>query len=182
MEKGFEMRTLAYVILAAIGLAFASSVAKAANEGLDRRIVLAAGGGYPAKSGGVLLAARLRYLPNTPFALEFNLYAPYGFGLAFLLDVYRNDRVRIHAFDLGFFENIPWLRVNNPQVDRFFDLTLGAGIEWNVYGRHIVSLDWRAFLPDPTKVPFRYGNYTVPIYRDAIAGGQIWLGYIFDLD
>ena len=26
------------------------------------------------------------------------------------------------------------------------------------------------------------GNYSLVFYRDAFAGGQIWLGYIWDLD
>jgi len=178
------MRTLALIILLALGAALTAPEAMAAESGLDRRTVVAIGGGYPVSgvSGGLFLAARLRYLPSTPFALEVNLYAPYGFGLGWLLDVYRSDRLRIHAFDLGVFENMPWAKVSHSEVDRFFDVTLGCGVEWNVTGRHILSLDWRAFLPDPTKVPFRYGNYSVPFYLDALAGGQIWLGYIFDLD
>jgi len=175
------MRTSTLIILAAIGATLDAAPASAAETGLERRIVIAAGGGYPG-SGGVFLAARLRYLPKIPFALEINLYAPYGFGIAFPLDVYRGERLRIHAFDLGVFEDLPWLKVSHSEVDRFFDVTIGCGIEWNVFGDHVFSLDWRAFLADPSKVPFRYGNYAVPLYKDALAGGQIWLGYVFDLD
>ncbi len=176
------MRAMALIFLIALGPVLAAPAARAAETGLDRRVILAAGGGYPATSGGVFLAARVRYLPTTPFALEFNLYAPYGFGLAFILDVYRSERLRIHAFDLGFFEDLPFWKVNHSEVQRFFDLTVGCGVEWKVYGRHIVALDYRAFLPDPTKVPFNYGNYSLVFYRDAFAGGQIWLGYVWDLD
>jgi len=176
------MRTSALFLLAVLAATSAAAPAIAAESGFERRVVLAAGGGYPATSGGVFLAARLRYLPKVPFALELNLYAPYGFGIAFPLDVYRGDRLRVHAFDLGVFENMPWAKVSHSEVDRFFDVTIGCGVEWNVYGKHVVSVDWRAFLADPTKVPFNYGNYALKLYKEALIGGQLWLGYVFVLD
>lgn|GEM_PF-2808894 len=177
------MKTSTLLVVLGLGTAWTAPAAAYENSSLfDKRAVAAAGGSYAAMNGGAFLAARVRYIPNVPFALEANLYAPYGLGLGLLLDVYRGEELRVHAFDLGVFGNLPWAKVNHPKIDRLFDLTIGCGIEWKISGRHIISVDWRAFLADPTSVPLYYGNYALSIYKDALIGGQLWLGYVFDLN
>lgn len=127
---------------------------------------------------GLFCTERLRLLPVTPVALEFSAYLPYGVGAGLTFDLFRSQHLRVHFGDLGvFLPFAPELRIAHPEVPRVWDLTVGAGVEWLVTENGpILQLDWRAFLPDPTTVPFYYGGFSERFYLDALKGGQIWLG------
>ena len=127
--------------------------------------------------GGVLLTERFRYLPEIPLTLEINSYLPYGLGASLLLDVYRGQNLRLHG-NLGVFKPFSAdLNISRTDISRSCDMTVGAGLEWrdDKSGMSIL-FDWRAYLPNPTDVPLRYGNFSGQIYVDALKGGQIWLG------
>jgi len=128
---------------------------------------------------GIPLSLRLRWLDGLPFALEANVHVPYGVGAGLLLDVYRGEHLRVHAFDVGIFVPIaPQLRLTRPDIDRDFDLWTGLGIEWNYRRSETVAVDWRVFIADPSRVPYYYGAFCKPIYLDALKESQLWIGYV----
>lgn len=140
------------------------------------------GGGFPGDDThrmGLFLTGRFRLLPEVPVALEVSAYLPYGVGAGLVLDVYRGHGLRIHLPDLGVFIPFdPSLRIMHPEVPRGWDGTVGAGVEWREPKSGIVlTLDWRAYLPDPTTVPFYYGGFAKKFYVDGLIGGQLWFGF-----
>ena len=140
--------------------------------------IFAVGGSVNARIGYPLML-RLRYLNGIPFALEANVFVPYGGGAGVLLDVYRGEHLRVHAFDLGIFAPIiPQFRLTRPDVDRKFDIWTGLGLEWNYRRNETVAVDWRVYLADPTRIPFYYGSFCKPIYLDALKESQLWIGYV----
>lgn len=170
-----------YLIMSVLVIIPFSGTAKAGVEGLDLRPIAAIGGGVDSRVGG-MLGARLRWLPYTPIVLEASMFIPYGGGFNVLLDVFRNDRVRVHVLDPGLF----WAfsdaqRVVGPKFDRSFDITAGAGIEVRVRDRWIVTADWRWFFPNPGEVVPMYGDFSRKPYTRALIGGQIWIGVSYAL-
>jgi len=171
------------LILATVAFTIAlhAAPAKAGTGGLDLRPVVAVGGGVGTRFGGTV-GARLRWLPETPLALEASLFVPYGGGCNLLIDVFRNDRVRVHLFDPGIFWAFsPDLRVVGPKFARPFDITAGGGVEVRVWDRWVVTADWRWFFPEPFGVITTYGNFAQPMYEKALVGGQIWIGVSYSL-
>lgn len=118
--------------------------------------------------------ARIRH-PRTPFGFEQTLILPHGTMSAMLLDAWRADRWRAHL-DLGAFIPIGGRHMSAISVERSWDVVLGLGAEALVYKRLSVTVDWRVFLPDPTTIPQRYGDFVRPVYKEAQRGGQLWLG------
>ncbi len=123
----------------------------------------------------VRLAQRFRFPLNSPLGLELNFVVPIGLGVNVLCDVYRSDRVRVHLGDPGVHWNMVQ-PVSVGRVGRTWDLTLGGGLDVRLTDRLWLTLDWRAYLPDPTSVIGRYGDWARPIYKEAALGGQLWLG------
>ncbi len=123
----------------------------------------------------VRLAQRFRLPRWSPVALEVNFVVPIGLGVNFLCDVYRSDRVRLHLIDPGIHWNMVQ-PVSVTRVGRSWDVTFGAGIDVRLNGQLWLTLDWRAYLPDPSVVPYKYGDWARPIYKEAALGGQLWLG------
>ena len=156
-----------------------SATAHAAKPELQIGGGLGGGLGRDTHRIGILCFGRFRLLPEVPVAVEVSAYLPFGAGAGLVLDVYRNEYLRVHFLDLGVF--VPFdasLRVMHPEVRRGWDFTVGAGIEWFDRANGIaITLDWRAFLPDPTTVPFHYGGFAKKFYIDALIGGQLWVGF-----
>ncbi len=169
------------VILGIAVLCLLALPAKAAAEkrGFEGMFGVGIGAGPGAAENAFVsypLTLRLRYLPQTPFGLELNLLVPNGAGANLLLDVYRGERLRVHAFDLGIFKPFSQeLAVVRTDVKRDFDITLGIGLEYDFALGGTLAVDWRVFLPDPTRIPFYYGAYAMNIYRDALIGSQLWI-------
>ncbi len=145
-------------------------------ESVDLMMVAALGGGYPDR-GGLLMVARLRRVPETPFALEVGFYAPWGVGANLLIDVYRNDRFRVHLIDPGvFYAWDPDFRISRPDVERSYDITLGAGVEWQFADRWWLTVDCRMYFPDLIRTIGWYGDFARRIYANSAAGVQTWVG------
>jgi opacity protein-like surface antigen len=122
----------------------------------------------------VRLAGQMRLQQYTPLALEISAVIPYGIGANLLTDVIQTDRVRVHLFDIGIFWNA-YMPVSVSRIKRDFDLTLGAGIDVRVKDSWSLSLDYRMFLPNPVTVLPAYADFALPIYTEALRGGQLWL-------
>lgn len=128
------------------------------------------------------LAVRLRLPRHTPLGLEisgtFGFSDPVsgGFGINLLIDVYRNDWVRIHLLDPGFLFSAPGHFPAVSRISRAFDLTIGLGIEVFLENHVCLTADWRMSLPDPINLATTYGNFYLPILDEAAKGGQLWLG------
>lgn len=170
----------AAALLAAAVLSFCPAEAGAEESpeipGVELMCVGGVGGGYPGR-GGLLMTARLRRLPEVPLALEVGFYAPWGVGANLFIDVFRNDRLRVHLLDPGVF--YAWdedLRMVRPDVERDFDITLGLGIEWQFAERWWLTVDGRFFFPDPFRIIGYYGDFARRIYTDTARGVQTWVG------
>jgi hypothetical protein len=121
------------------------------------------------------LAGQLRLPEYTPLALEVNAVVPYGLGMNLLFDVVQTDRIRVHLFDLGFFWNA-WKPVTVQRLKRSVDLTVGLGLDVRIKGSWSVSADWRLFLPNPLTTLPAYAEFALPMYEEALKGGQLWFG------
>ncbi len=169
------------ILLSIAVLAVMALPAKAAAEkrGFEGMFGIGIGAGPGAADNAHVsypLSLRLRYLPQTPFGLEVSLLVPNGVGANLILDVYRGERLRIHAIDLGIFRAFnDELRLTRPEVKRDFDISLGLGLEYDFALGGTLAVDWRVFLPDPTRIPFYYGAYALDIYRDSLIGSQLWI-------
>ena len=164
--------------IAALMTILATPRAQAAASGLELTGIFGVGFSTNVRSG-IPLMLRLRYLEGVPFVLEANFLVPYGGGAGLLLDVYRGEKLRVHAFDVGIFVPLAApLRLTRPDIDRRFDLWTGLGIEWNYRRDETVSVDWRVFCADPSSIPYYYGAFTKPIYLDALKESQLWIGYV----
>jgi len=145
-------------------------------EGIDLLVLVGGGFGYPSE-GGVFASARLRRLPEVPLALEANIFFGSGIGFNVLFDVYRNDWLRVHILDVGLFRS--WTaktRLTEPEVNRDYDITFGAGVEWQFAPSWWMTADFRFFMPDPFRVIGYYGDFARLIYRNCAAGVQTWIG------
>ncbi len=120
------------------------------------------------------LAVQLRLRQYTPLVLEVSAVIPYGLGLNVLTDVVQTDRVRVHLFDLGVFWNA-YMPVSVQRIRRDFDITLGAGVDIRLKDAWSLSLDYRLFLPNPITTLPVYADFAMPIYGEALRGGQLWL-------
>jgi hypothetical protein len=99
-----------------------------------------------------------------------------GIGASLIIDLLRFENFRIHA-DLGAFWNLGE-PVSVISIKRAYDLTVGGGLELKVSERLGVSVDWRAYLPEPGAF-LRYGDLAIPAYKNALKGGQACLGVLF---
>lgn len=139
----------------------------------------AAGGGFTG-SGTLLVGVRARLLRHTPVGIELGTITGYpvivGFNASGLLYLVSVKSFRMHL-NLGV--AVLASPFTSPEVPRRTELTLGTGVELDLPFRKIpltATLDYRAFLPDPAKVPLYFGDYGAAIYREAFKGGQIWFG------
>ncbi len=121
------------------------------------------------------LAGQLSAPAYTPLTLEINAVIPCGFGVNLLFDVFRSDRLRVHLLDLGVFWNA-FKPVSVQRLHRQFDLTAGLGVDVRVWRTLSVSADWRVFLPNPMTTLPDYADFALPMYREALKGGQLWIG------
>lgn len=177
--SGFMRLGLAMAIgLAVFSFRPAESRAEGAPEirGVDLMVLGAAGGGHPDRLG-VFLAARLRRVPETPLGIEVGLFVPWGVGANLLIDVFRNDRLRVTLLNPGvFYSWTPELRVTRPDVERSVDITVGVGLEWRLAPRLWLTFDSRFFFGEPVGVVGHYGDFARRIYVDMAKGVQTWIG------
>jgi hypothetical protein len=150
-------------------------------EGIDLMVGGGIGGSYFSGRYGVPIFVRLRRVPETPVGLEVNLYSPFGIGAGLIFDVLRVGNFRLHMFDVGVFYS--WKRSLRPsvhEIDRDYDLTLGAGIEWKWDYNWWITLDVRFFFPDLYRVISYYGDFARQIYSRAARGGHICFGLVYE--
>jgi hypothetical protein len=122
----------------------------------------------------LFVAQRFRSPRYTPLAVEASYVVAIGYGITGLVDVFHTDDVRVHL-DVGWFRQ-QWGRLNVPQVPRDWDLAAGLGVEVNVSDSVRVTLDWRAYLPDPISLAYNMGYLARPIINESLTGGEAWLG------
>lgn len=170
--------TVTSVVVIAAAPSEAETQQASRNPIVDATLMAAIGGSCPGRKGA-LLAVRLRR-PETLLALEVSVYVPWGVGANVLLDVYRNERLRVHLIDPGVFRS--WgssSRIVRPDVGRAIDLTLGLGVEWQFADRWWFTLDCRFFFPDLMRVIGYYGDYARRIYAQAAEEVQTWAGIAY---
>lgn len=127
------------------------------------------------------VAARLEYPAATPLSVEAFVLVPYGVGVSMGVTGLKIKDFRLRLFDLGIF----WGREpTNAWVPHSWSIMLGAGLEWEIISNHrgsvwpcvALTADYRAFLPDPSRVLPRYGDFGKEIYLSALREGQWILG------
>lgn len=165
-----------------------ASVSPDEPAGVSAQFVAAVGGGVPGVTA--FWSARFGWLNRTPVALEFSVFAGYPVGAgvnpSLVFYFFHNDYLRLHM-NLGV--AISAEPFTSPEVRRAWDMTIGTGVELDLPPDILIqplkglpfmlSLEYRAFLPNPTTVWLRYGDFARAIYRDALLGGQLWLGVGF---
>ncbi len=129
--------------------------------------------------GAFLAALRVQNLQITPILLEAFMIAPYGVGVDLQVMGLTLPRFRLRFFDLGIF----WGKeATNDWVPHSWSIMLGGGLEYDITfcirGRQVsgwaFTFDYRAFLPDPSTVLPRYGDFGKEIYLSSLREGQ-WI-------
>lgn len=184
------MRVTALVIFLSIFLAAGATLAdtNASKPNIFETELIIAGGGpltlafletqNPEHSThylSVFAAGRLRAPNYSSLGLELNAVVPFGLGMNIFIDALTINRVRVHIIDFGVFMNLI-SPVSVADVNRLFDITMGAGAEIQIYDRTRLTVDWRMFFPWPWDIIPRYGDFSRPFYDEALKGGQLWLG------
>lgn len=126
------------------------------------------------------VAARLEYPAITSLSAEAFILVPYGVGVSMGVTGLKIKDFRLRLFDLGIF----WGREpTNAWVPHSWSIMLGAGLEWEIISNHrnqwpcvALTADYRSFLPDPSRVLPRYGDFGKEIYLSALREGQWILG------
>lgn len=128
------------------------------------------------------VAQRFRLPRYTPFALELNMVNGYGAGANLLIDAYRNGRLRIHVFDVGYtrwFDREQALTVS--RLPRSWDLSFGFGAEimfpkeddfWFI-------ADYRIYLPNPVMIEQHYGSLGRQYVDESLKGGMWCVGLAY---
>lgn len=143
--------------------------------------MVAAGGGFTG-SATAFVGARARFLRHTPIGIEAGAIMGYpviiGGGFSGLLYLVSVKSFRLHV-NMG--ATVFAKPLTSPEATRAYDLTIGTGLEWDLLKNRpfTATLDYRAFLPDPTKVPLYFSDFAAAIYREAFFGGAIWLGLAY---
>lgn len=107
-------------------------------------------------------------------ALELSSNLDHGYGATILIDTVRVWRFRFHL-DFGVFYPA-WEQMSVPEVPRSYDIVFGAGVEVLLYKKTLAAIfNWRAYLPDPRLTGY-YGDFSFPIYKQALREGAWWLG------
>lgn len=125
----------------------------------------------------VSFAQRFRSPKYSNFGLEAGVVLPNGAGVNLLLDAIRTENFRLHIADPGIFRNVEqeW-GVSVSRLPRKWDLTFGSGADLQLCKGLWLTIDWRVFMPDPLKLKKDYVHLAGPFKRDAVKGGQAWLG------
>lgn len=166
----------------------AASVWPDKPSGVSAQFVSALGGGVPGATA--FWSARFGWLNRTPIALEFSAFAGYpvggGVNPSVVFYFFHNDWLRFHV-NLGI--AISAEPFTSPEVPRAWDMSIGTGVELDLPPDILIpplkglpltlTLEYRAFLPNPTTIGLLYGDFARAIYRDALLGGQLWLGVGF---
>lgn len=127
---------------------------------------------------GIFASLRL-HEPHTFWSIETFAVIPWGFGTNFSLDLVRTKKLTIKMLDLGVF--VPLVKkMSVTDINRDYDLVVGAGATWHHSKKISFVLDWRAYLPDPALI-FFYGDFIRPIYTKALKEGNLCLAISFSL-
>jgi hypothetical protein len=180
MRRYFALCVAALALLLASG----SNAAEVPDDGRGFVFapMVATGGGFTG-SGTLLVGVRTRFLRYAPLGLEAGAIVGYpviaGCGFSGLLYLVSVKSFRLHV-NMG--ATVFAKPLTSPEVSRAYDLTIGTGVELDLPLWKLpltATLDYRAFLPDPTKVPLYFGDFAAAIYREAFFGGAIWLGLAY---
>lgn len=121
--------------------------------------------------------ARMRFPRLSSRILELYGVFPNGAGVNLKNDDFRLGNFRFSIVDVGLFWNA-YRPVSVRRVDRKLDLTVGTSVEYLASDAWALSLDWRVFLPaDVFSILTDYGDFARLIGREAVQGGQLWLGF-----
>lgn len=113
-----------------------------------------------------------------------NEHTPLGLGLALnrqgyltevSLDIAHGEHWRL-PINLGYFKYFDSNKyLSNRDTARSWDLVLGIGTQVSI-GKWVITLDWKAFLPDPGMI--RQLGFTYrPMLDGAQKAGQLWIGF-----
>lgn len=188
------MKALAVLAVLAVPLnAFggkSEDIKSAETESFQLKIGLAAGGpiGLQAPIKGLrthtterytgMATLQIRFPKVSPRVLEFYTVIPNGIGINIKNDDFQFGELRLHLLDVGLFYN-RWSPVSVQRVKRKIDLTFGSGMEYRFAKSWAVTLDWRMYVPaNIFKVLTDYGDFSRLVGREAVQGGQSWLGVL----
>lgn len=137
-------------------------------------------GSSPQGEASINVAVGIEYSAVTPLRAEVFILVPYGVGINIGIVGLKIKDFRARLFDLGIF----WGREpTNDWVPHSWSIMLGTGLEWEIISNHrsqwpcaALTLDYRSFLPDPSRVLPRYGDFGKEIYLSALREGQWILG------
>lgn len=133
------------------------------------------------RAGNISLNTGLRfqYPRVTSLGLEVFAMMPYGMGIDIQIAGLSTRAFSLRLMDIGFFYG---REPGNRWVEHSWSLILGAGMEYRFFlhgagARYAqLTLDYRAFLPDPGSVLMFYGDFGRDIYLGALRDGQFIIG------
>lgn len=111
----------------------------------------------------------------TDLQLELNMVIPHGFGVNIVWNVFHSKYFRLHLLDPGVFANV-WSPASTQNFPREVDMTMGAGLDLRIWETITITTGVRWFFPNPFDYMGKYGHFIIPVYREALQGGQIWFG------
>lgn len=131
--------------------------------------------------GNISLITGLRFQYPRVVSLGLEVFAmmPYGLGIDIQVAGLSARSFSLRLMDIGFFYG---REPGNRWVEHSWSLILGAGMEYRffLYGAGAryaqLTLDYRAFLPDPGSVLMFYGDFGRDIYLGALRDGQFVIG------
>lgn len=124
-------------------------------------------------------AQRVRFPRYSMVGVEANVFLPSGAGASLLLEVIQTDSFRLHLAP-GVHGNVGQ-PVSGQRFARSWDLTLGVGAEIALRDGLNLTVDYRAFVPDPFMMSQKLGYFARPFWDEALKGGQLCLGLSFTL-
>lgn len=67
-------------------------------------------------------------------------------------------------------------KITVAQIDRSYDILVGAGMDYRLKKNLFLLIDYRVFLPEPS-IGLTRGEYVKPAYEEAINGGMLCGGF-----
>lgn len=112
-------------------------------------------------------------------AWEISSLFQYGFAIDTLVYFYRSKWFKLHLIDVGIGFNTFGKYLSVPEYKRDIDTRLGAGFEVRAWKHALITVDWRASLPNVFETLFSTPDHGSAMAIESLRESQIYLGVVF---